>query len=1118
MQLIDILNAILQAADYEECNYCIGATMTAVAAAFQTQGMFVQADLLWYLNYSSMAAFGPLIYTCAFMAGLVNVALGMPPRNYLWCFLGPTFFLWLTDNPVEANGTFWQVGATADPADADNPHNRPMKDVWRIAEVGLRNSAIVDRAATGGLVDSNGNPLKLEISGDKQPSDGSNPSFVEVALPFMWWDELVSWNVQWLVTWTGIDVMLDKDTAAGYTNINPQKDSTGAALPLKFDEARWDVLRNNTWKIVEDMTDVKFTNPDSRDAFVNFMASECGRALSQVINAQAYSQAARSRGKYIPISVIRGYESGDYTAKTIKNKVTQLRNTKIPVHRSLRSLLQPPLPSETMKNGTFREFLASTKKMDDAAYGPLGTSIVGDAFDVTDSERIIPKESPNRTGMSCSDYLFLVVNLFRWEAGLAYYNMIKAAEIEGSTDAKAGTFEQPLKEEHVVYNLYYGWGIRKGDPFDPADETTADLMDIGELKEFTKQLMAIYMFRNEMQIAPQISNVTYTPSQNLANYAQAQQRSTGASTKYGEIYTWAMMVPYMQGVTLYFLAAAYPLACLAVIFPGMHKVIFTWMSFWLWVKLWDVGFAMVMVMERSIWAMLGQSKNNHQAFDWVWSMVDFPAAGVGAIKITPPPAGSENFTPKVTSDANYDYIEALYFIDTALMLGGALDIDVSNAYYVYLTSALYFAVPAVTGQCVLGAKSGAAGLVTGSFQQQASDAGRGASAGYTGNAAAQIGQASSTASQSTYESGLRQGGLAGAAISAGAKSVDSQNAASAAGMWQTGYGAQQTAISQGEQAANRATKNTTVPAAETASAIAGASGGPGGIRGGLTRFAVKGAAGYVRIAEQFAMSHTGNVAGGRTMEADKSKNLMGLAGSAASAQGNMHGQAQNRLQEASNYDAQNRQADQMRNTQLGTAGMMAAMGQMAGGQYGYNRPTGMPNAVGMMGGLVDGKGGANDQAQRNSMGVFAPGTLNGTGLGQDLAADQSRGGGLAGGRLADGTRDGGGFGHQFGVPGDTARAVGNHTYGPGAGDGLNREGGLGAGDLGGIRGSGPSAADFQRGLETGHNTGGTVGGHVSGMTTGDGRGIRGVGDLGPGSVFGDRAKDSSAESSTGLTG
>ncbi|MFN8391025.1 MAG: hypothetical protein U0136_12110 [Bdellovibrionota bacterium] len=72
----------------------------------------------------------------------------------------------------------------------------------------------------------------------------------------------------------------------------------------------------------------------------------------------------------------------------------------------------------------------------------------------------------------------------------------------------------------------------------------------------------------------------------------------------GELIISALTLPYIQGCVLYFLAIAYPFFAACIIIPGRHHAFLMWMGLWLWAKLWDVGFAVVMVIDNMLYALL----------------------------------------------------------------------------------------------------------------------------------------------------------------------------------------------------------------------------------------------------------------------------------------------------------------------------------------------------------------------------------------------------------------------------------------------------------------------------------------------------------------------------------
>ena len=67
------------------------------------------------------------------------------------------------------------------------------------------------------------------------------------------------------------------------------------------------------------------------------------------------------------------------------------------------------------------------------------------------------------------------------------------------------------------------------------------------------------------------------------------------------IFSWAMHVPYFQGVMLYLLAVAYPFLALVLVIPGRAQAFLNVPLAWFWIKSWDVGFALVMVAEKVLW-------------------------------------------------------------------------------------------------------------------------------------------------------------------------------------------------------------------------------------------------------------------------------------------------------------------------------------------------------------------------------------------------------------------------------------------------------------------------------------------------------------------------------------
>src|SRR5262249_48736131 len=156
------------------------------------------------------------------------------------------------------------------------------------------------------------------------------------------------------------------------------------------------------------------------------------------------------------------------------------------------------------------------------------------------------------------------------------------------------TAPKEMNEENIVYNLLYGWDIRTLDKshldtqfFDDVPDQDGD----SPQPDFVRDLILVHMIRNEMATQKPAINAVQTSYATTLNSAEGPLRYVATKNKFAEFYQWAVNLPHMQGVLLYYLSLAYPFACLIMILPGMHKAFFTWMSFWAWAKLWDLGFA-----------------------------------------------------------------------------------------------------------------------------------------------------------------------------------------------------------------------------------------------------------------------------------------------------------------------------------------------------------------------------------------------------------------------------------------------------------------------------------------------------------------------------------------------
>jgi hypothetical protein len=548
---------------------------------------------------------------------------------------------------------------------------------WVVANKAANDMSDVWRIAETGLKNTRlASQGKIRIMG----KDGPEGQYT-VAYPMVFLDGLFSATTNQLVEFTGVT----NEGGDGDANSNlAAKGTTG--------DGPWWLLSTLKWPMLENIVGATVRNPSLRDALVTFLSSECGDEFKKGINSGAYIAATQARGTQ-PIETLMGGSSGknaDYAQFQ-----ANLDTVSIPTPRSLMVMLR-----DYNGTGSLGRF---TPKLNNAE----------------------PLKAGRGQGIVCSEYLWTIIQGLRWEAGHSYHQLLRAAP-------------SGFSEESFIRTLFYGWDIRstKDGNYASKDEQAA----------FVKHLILAFILRNELLYAPQVTSYDqrFAPSEQSKSYGDAYIRTSGSKMKYTELYNAAVMMPYIQGIIAYLLIAAYPIATMLVILPGHYKGFFTWVAFFAWVKLWDVGFAMVQVIERSVWAMLGSGTNMAQSANTLLTTAK-KVGGIGvqgrnfvvqnaADAALPIPAicslAAETVDASTCGGADQKQEHAWELFDKLLIVSANADLDLANGWYIYIMSALYLAVPAVTGQLVLGAKAGMAGMAKDAFQGVGNDAGGAARTGY----------------------------------------------------------------------------------------------------------------------------------------------------------------------------------------------------------------------------------------------------------------------------------------------------------------------------------------------------------------------------------------------------
>ena len=88
------------------------------------------------------------------------------------------------------------------------------------------------------------------------------------------------------------------------------------------------------------------------------------------------------------------------------------------------------------------------------------------------------------------------------------------------------------------------------------------------------------------------------------------------------LFSYALNLPYYQGLLLYLIALTYPFFALLVILPGKAIAFLNIPLAWLWVKSWDVGFAAIIVLDQVMYNLLPSANVDQRLHDGPWTNID----------------------------------------------------------------------------------------------------------------------------------------------------------------------------------------------------------------------------------------------------------------------------------------------------------------------------------------------------------------------------------------------------------------------------------------------------------------------------------------------------------------
>ncbi|MGA1192488.1 MAG: hypothetical protein ACO3XO_09425, partial [Bdellovibrionota bacterium] len=520
-----------------------GSAFNAITAAWATLGYYAQADILWYMN-AGWQKFAILLYTGAGIAGIASMAFGQPPKTWVWFFIGPAVYYFAIDTRQPADGVAWMIGS----------YVQDPNEVWKQAEAGAVNSGVVRRGV-----------IQFDAEG---PSVSGG---IEVSVPFLMLDSIVSDTVRQLSVWSGALSQVNpyrdgggpnsRSTSVALENLAPEYyfgEILSSEEQCQANKVHFSAVSNTKWTYLNSVTQAELGNTDARDAFARFMASECGSHLSESVDFTNYAKALNFKDRDLPTSVLSQNTDPANPASDYTKLRLNLGKQRVPTPPTLRRLLAESIQTNQANAGS--SFLRSVDWSLSNSGSLTQCGQQQGPADIWFVENVLSRDL-----ITCDAYLYMLLLYFRYEAAVIFSQTFQSSGPTG------------WWPEDLTYNMLYGWDI----PFDEPSQggncgSTSTGMTIEAQYQFVYNLILAHLFRNEMNRLPELVTVGKDKTEAIIDDSQLYNASIGSTSKAAEVYTWSLMIPYVQGILLYLLTMAFPIVCMLMLVPSWMKIIVTW--------------------------------------------------------------------------------------------------------------------------------------------------------------------------------------------------------------------------------------------------------------------------------------------------------------------------------------------------------------------------------------------------------------------------------------------------------------------------------------------------------------------------------------------------------------
>jgi|GEM_PF-7079375 len=595
----------------------IGYAGQLVAAVLQTAGLFAQSEVLKKFT-PILDSIGALIFIWCVIGAIISWALYGRYREALYFLIGPALFWFVLGTTVKASSTAWQHGERNMSASRGNlmqllnwpqmeaEYAKKDPDVsWFFAFYDNLVSSVVQTLVTF-LVDTKNKEDLIIASRERMltrlyAADGAEQDFIQLI-------------AKGLMGQCGKQVWLNHQISQTDERIDRRKEDYQAELQqLESFKIKLDpTTRAYIGRAFAYHQGSKTLSPEGDDN--SFVESAAQRLIRQAKLEKGYVPEDASCGDLWKYTAIASLMIGE---QYIKSDYSERNEPGVPWHE-VKQQVASALVYDNCLGGLLTPEQRQIRAEQAAAAAPKRAVVEFWMVPATASGpgTFYP---PDVTPPANAKKVTRVVDVLQDLGGGKFkVKMVVGGEYVGQFDVQEANY---IKPPPVATQQ----SPKLGDLLD--DKVAKKACTAAELERISSraaEVVAAIVIRNTIgQSVFQNISSTLTDQNGwdpamyrtvFGNVARAEGEARKSS-----IIWFAGSIPYLQGVLLFLLSMTFPFFSLFLLMPGKISGFTVWMSAWLWVKSWDVGFAALFFFRDLIWQYMQNDirvSNNIRVMDW----------------------------------------------------------------------------------------------------------------------------------------------------------------------------------------------------------------------------------------------------------------------------------------------------------------------------------------------------------------------------------------------------------------------------------------------------------------------------------------------------------------------